>query len=204
MHKLIFGIFFSALFSACQPADKSSNEQDDNARIDTAQVIADMNIRKKIFTQELFDTDSAKGLQQQIDTIELMYIAFACDCPRWVVAAEYNRIDSLNNGKHRDPTDNFVEFNDAEFSYYLEPADKKLTLPDYVEVNGNRIRFTGRKYLKSGYPANADFMDPNPTKGNVFRYYGYEIIKPFKVWGPQVSSGEADNSVIIPSELLVK
>ncbi|MPM49773.1 hypothetical protein SDC9_96504 [bioreactor metagenome] len=134
MHKLIFGIFFSALFSACQPADKLSNEQDDNARIDTAQVIADMNIRKKIFTQELFDTDSAKGLQQQIDTIELMYIAFACDCPHWVVAAEYNRIDSLNNGKHRDPTDNFVEFNDAEFSYYLEPADKKLTLPDYVEV----------------------------------------------------------------------
>ncbi|MCA6361691.1 MAG: hypothetical protein IM638_01520 [Bacteroidetes bacterium] len=37
-------------------------------------------------------------------------------------------------------------------------------------------------------PKNGDFTVPNPPKGKVFRYYSYEIIRPYSVWGPEVFS----------------
>ncbi|HPB02382.1 MAG TPA: hypothetical protein PLZ67_05455 [Bacteroidales bacterium] len=163
-----------------------------------------MNIRENIFMAGLLEDDSKTGLQNRIDTIELMYILFACDCPHWVVASEYNRVDSLNYGNKKIPSDNYFEFNNATYSYYIEPACKELMLPDYVFVNGNIIRFSGRSYIKSGYPADSDFMDPNPPKGKVFRYYGYEILKPYKVWGPKAQNGEIDDSVGASTILTVK
>lgn len=188
---IICFLLIVSLFSCqrhSQDAGTSSNEQTENTRLDTVQVIADMNIREKIFMSGLLETDSKSGLQSRIDTIELMYIPFACDCPHWVVAAEYNRVDRHNSVKKNNQSDNFVEFNNAEYSYYIEPACKELKLPDYVCVNRNIIRFTGRSYNQTRYPADADFMDPNPPKAKVLRYYGYEILKPYKVWGPKVQN----------------
>lgn len=206
MKEFIICLLLIVSLISCQHTGKdvetSSNEQAKNTRIDTAQAIANMNIREKLFVSDLLENDMKTGLQNRIDTVELMYIAYACDCPHWVVASEYRRVDSLNYGKNKNPTDAYVDFNNAEYSYYIEPASKELLLPEFICVNGNIIRFIGRTYIKSGYPADADFMDPNPPKGKVFRYYGYGIIRPYKVYGVEI--GETVDSIEASSELTVK
>jgi hypothetical protein len=88
--------------------------------------------------------------------------------------------------------------------YYIEPASPELEVPWRVCVTGTKIKFIGRAYTDMRYPANAKFIDPNPPKGKVFRYYGYEIIKPYKIWGPEVfyEIGELNGDSLFRSPIL--
>lgn len=119
----------------------------------------------------LIDYDTKTGLKNELDTLELIYIQYACDCPQWVILKEYERITASY------PYDQ-IELN--KYSFYIEPAVSEIKIPDDVFLAKNKIRLIGKEYVSNGYPKDPDFMDPNPPKGRVFRYYSYEILKPFR------------------------
>ena len=102
-------------------------------------------------------------LEDKEQTIELEYIAWACDCANWAtphdVAKYYDKGDTL-----------------ASLSIYVEPADSTLRLPENIGYNADRVRFTGRFYKEKGFPANYTSIE-NPDKARVFRYTQYKIIK---------------------------
>ena len=144
---------------------------------DTMKVLAMMNIADSVNEVEKYLNEKpfseyakdVEALYPEIDTIDLIDMRFACDCPNWRYA------DSLK--------ENYSGSKD----FYLEPADEKLKLNDYL-YPGQRIQFIGREYHGNGYPQNPQFEDPHPPMGRVFRYYAYKIYKPFKVYGPEVES----------------
>jgi hypothetical protein len=119
-----------------------------------------------------------------LDTLELRDMRWACDCPNWRYA------DSITN----------YDFPQGK-DFYIEPANKKLKLPEHLNLA--RIQFIGREIPGIGYPQDPQFMDPNPPKGRVFRYYAYKIYKPFSVYGPELNI-EIDSAVYDMTELIVK
>ena len=73
-----------------------------------------------------------------------------------------------------------IEFSDTH-SYYIEAAKGAIRIPNDIEVNGNTVRFVGRLYSYNCLPNDGEFTDPFPPRGKVFRYYEYEVIRPFKI-----------------------
>lgn len=104
--------------------------------------------------EEKIDFDS---LYDNLDTIIVGYQSFACDCPQW-------------------------ELEKSGDYFYIEPSTINLETPWQIEVKGNKVKLIGKEYKGLGYPNNAKFIDGNPPKGKVFKYFGYEILKPYKVW----------------------
>ncbi|HTF06186.1 MAG TPA: hypothetical protein VK826_19280 [Bacteroidia bacterium] len=112
---------------------------------------------------ELFAADSLYN-QLELDTFDLYYSN--CDCPDW--------IDRSKEGLGCKECSDF----------YVEPADPTLELPWEFHVSGNTVRYHG--VLIPGYnlPQGRKFTVPNPPAWTVLRYYGYEVIQPYKIWGP--------------------
>lgn len=79
----------------------------------------------------------SKELEGNTQTVELVYIAWACDCANW---ATPNDIE-----KFRENEDSL-----AKRSAFIEPADKTLNLPDTLGYNGDVIKFTGQFYAGKG------------------------------------------------------
>jgi hypothetical protein len=158
---------------------------------DTAKVLAMMNIVDSVnFAWQFIDeapfalfTDSASTVFP-LDTLTLLDLRWACDCPNWRYA------DSIRQDYPQNK------------DFYIEPAADKLKLPEHL-LPGQRIQFIGREIPGMGYPKNPGFMDPNPPKGRVFRYYAYKIYKPFKVYGPDLNL-QIDDGVYDMCELTVK
>lgn len=154
--------------------------------IDTTKAIADLHLNESVSRLDLIRRDCKKGLKN-LDTIELLYMEFACDCQQWVDRNEYNRWHYLTERKGQDSKQ--IVFDLDKYGYYIEPADKDLEIIWNAFMAGNIVKFIGKEYNKIGYPDNAKFMDSNPPKGKVFRYYSYEIQRPFRVWGPETFAG---------------
>lgn len=171
---------------ACGPLTESRSPETPYLTIpfDTASVIASMNIVESLNRLDLIDKEWKHKSSKlgKLDTLDLMYISYACDCPNWVIPSEYEYAESLNKGTLYSLYEGF----------YLEPAHQSVAYCDNSKIignlhlTGNIIRFIGKKYLEDGYPQNAHFIDPDPPKGKVFRYYAFEIQRPFVVWGPPV------------------
>lgn len=123
--------------------------------IDTTLVIDKLNISEVKST--LID------VSMEVDTIILEYKAYACDCPDWNTNLE--------------DTGTFLENH-----YYIDAATSNIELPWQVGVAGNKVKFIGKENEELGYPTNKKFQDPSPPKGKVFKYFSYELIKPYKVW----------------------
>jgi hypothetical protein len=124
-------------------------------------------------------SDTTVGLNLEIDTLELIDMRFACDCPNW--------FDSLNYSKNNLDNSNIdrIDFNSKLFKeqcYYLEPAENSINISSISFLPRTRIKLIGRKYYKQKLPIGNLLQDPNPIIGKVFRYYGFEIMKPFKVY----------------------
>jgi len=113
----------------------------------------------------LIDSDTTPGLKNKIDTLELIYMQYACDCPQWVILQEHDKITKSYPYDQRELD---------KFSFYIEPATQSLELPEELYESGKIIKLIGKEYIGTGYPQNPKFMDPNPPKGRVFRYYSYE------------------------------
>ena len=102
-------------------------------------------------------------LDEKEQSIELSYIAWACDCANWTTQGDIQ--------KYADDADAL-----AERSIFIEPADKSLTLPDTLGYSMDVIKFTGHFYKKKGFPKDYSSQE-NPDKARVFRYTKYQVIK---------------------------
>lgn len=100
------------------------------------------------------------GLEKNTRTIELNYVAWACDCANWTMVEDMGIFsgDSL-----------------ADRSIFIEPASKELILPDTLGYNNDLIKFTGQFYNEKGIPKG---YKPIQTveKASVFRYTKYEVL----------------------------
>lgn len=170
---IVFSIVVAGFYFSLQPKPDPNSYVDCNHRLtlpfDTVKVLAMMKIIPEVNEVLKYLNDPDKSAYPKIDTIDLRDMRWACDCPNWRYA------DSTNE---KFPTNK---------DFYIEQADEKLTLPDYL-LPGQRIQFIGREYGGIGYPKNPEFEDPNPPRGRVFKYYAYKIYKPFKVYGPEIET----------------
>lgn len=206
----ILSFLLLLLFAACNNYKQGISNTDniEKNEIDTAKALEEMQIVEKQKNLYLMENDLTLGLKKGPKTIDLMYIPYSCDCPSWVFPEEYEKVDEHNNKFERVLTEKeFEHFDVLEFAYYIEPASIEIEIPCYLKVNRNVIRLIGREYNEIGYPENFQSPDPHAPKGKVFRYYGYEIIKPYRVWGPKVFDSVCEStgdSMFTPSILYVK
>jgi len=103
-------------------------------------------------------------LEEKEQTIELSYIAWACNCANWATIEHIKKY-------HDNPGDTL-----ADLSIFIEPADKLLTLPDTLGYNGDIIKFTGQFYKNKGFPKDYKPFEKS-NKASVFRYTKYEVVK---------------------------
>jgi len=154
-------------------------------KLDTNKAIAELHIRESFFQLDSIH-EKIGILSERIDTLELTYYFGFCDCQRWIVSNIHDRV--LTEHKDLDKLDprGQIEFNLDKHGYYIESATKELELDWRIHVNGTKVKFIGREYMGKGLPKDGGFTVPNPPHGKVFRYYSYEIIKPYKAWGPPI------------------
>lgn len=103
-------------------------------------------------------------LENKIQTLELHYINWACDCANWATPADIekyydNRGDSL-----------------ADRCIFLEPASESATLPDSLEEHHTIIKVSGSFYKRKGFPKGYSSGEW-PDKARVFRYTSYKVLK---------------------------
>jgi hypothetical protein len=105
-----------------------------------------------------------KDLEDTVRTLDLTYIAWACECANWATEADINKaqndLDKL-----------------AENSIFVEPSYSKLEMPDTLGYTGDLIRFTGQFYKQKGYPKKYPRTEMQVDKAKVFRYTKYQIIR---------------------------
>jgi hypothetical protein len=102
-------------------------------------------------------------LENKIKTVDLIYIAWACECANWMEENEYKKYE--DQGKL------------AENSIFLEPADSSLILADTLGYSADLIKFTGQFYTEKGYPKNYEKSEENPEPARVFRYTHYKVLR---------------------------
>jgi hypothetical protein len=151
--------------------------------IDTAKIISQLAINESVSHLEL-SNEKINNLADNLDTLDMTYYFGFCDCQQWIVSEIHNK--ALNENAYLDELDprGQTEFNLDKHGYYIEAANKELEIDWRTEVNGTAIRFIGRVYNDKRLPKDGDFTVPNPPKGKVFRYYSYQILRPYKIWGP--------------------
>lgn len=151
--------------------------------IDTAKIISQLAIKESASRLDL-SNEKINDLSDRIDTLELTYYFGFCDCQRWIVSEIHNK--ALGEHPDLDELDprGQIEFNLDKHGYYIEAASKDLEIDWRTEINGTTIRFIGREYNDKRLPEDGGFTVPDPPKGKVFRYYSYQILRPYQIWGP--------------------
>lgn len=109
-------------------------------------------------------SDNKGGLEGEIQTLELNYIAWACDCANWAKNEDLE--------KYSGNIDNIL----AKQSIFIEPATRTLELLDTLGYSNDIIKFTGQFYNKKGFPKDYhSFQEPEESR--VFRYISYEVVE---------------------------
>lgn len=131
-------------------------------------------------------SDYPKELSSKIDTIEVTYIAWACDCANWL-PTHY-----LDNPLYQD----------SVFDHqciFLEAKSEELMIPDEYRKGGNtnKIRLVGSYYMDEGISKDYMQITPSkPDKAKVFKYSKIEIIKPYTVWDFSTENSETNTKLI--------
>jgi len=183
--KMVRIIFLLALLgSSCHrfkgvepsPEDKSISV---SQLKDTSAAIVNFPFRERGRATEALN-EWVLGLSDKVDTLYLTYYFSGCDCTRWVENKTFQK--AKKNGENLSGEDfrGAIEFSDTH-SYYIEAAKGAIRIPNDIEVNGNTARFVGRLYSYNCLPNDGEFTDPFPPRGKVFRYYEYEVVRPFKI-----------------------
>ena len=107
-------------------------------------------------------SDTSK-LEDKVQTIELQFIPWACDCANWATTSDIE--------KYHENIDDTL----ARLSIFVEPAYSSVILPDTVGYINDRIKFVGQFYREKGFPK--DHKSDQPVEqSRVFRYTKYEIL----------------------------
>jgi hypothetical protein len=142
---------------------------------DTTVFLRSWQMNEKVFLDETYIADAAYH-DLPLDTFELTY--GMCDCPDW-----------------HDYTKGDIDCRECT-EFYIEPADPSLQLPESFHVNGNTVRFYGVLIPGFNLPQGRQFTTPDPEPWTVVRYYGYEVLHPYKVWGPQWKMFQAEGDTL--------
>lgn len=102
--------------------------------------------------------------KELIDTLEVIYMQYACDCPQWLDKCLYPN-DSISIA--------------AVVGIYLEPSSKDIKIDDELKLTANKFRVKGYLRTSYGLPDTEEFLTDYPPLGKVFVYYQWEIIKPY-------------------------
>lgn len=112
-------------------------------------------------------SDTKGDLEVEVQTIELQYIAWACDCANWASPEDIELF-------HHNEEDTL-----AKLCVFVEPAPGVEELPDSISYPRDLVRFTGRFYSGKGFPDSYhSFQDPAPAR--VFQYTDFEVLKSHK------------------------
>lgn len=103
----------------------------------------------------------SKKLEPEKKTVELEYLAWACDCANWAKPADIEKYSGNQL---------------ADKNIFVEPADDSVKLPDSIGYNGDVVKFVGQFYQQKGYPKNYKSME-RPKKAKVFRYTEYKVVR---------------------------
>lgn len=114
------------------------------------------------FEAPLFNEENS--LNEKVETIELKYIAWACDCANWATVEDLKKY-SGNVGDSL-----------AYHSIFIEPADESIKLPDTIGYSNDILRFTGQFYENRGFPKSYRSFQ-NPNQARIFRYTDYRVVK---------------------------
>lgn len=102
-------------------------------------------------------------LEDEVNTIDLSYIAWACECANWSPPEDHL--------KFKDNIGDSLALN----SIFIEPATIDLELPDTLGYSNDLIRFKGQFYEKKGYPEGY-FTWEDVEEARVFRYTEYQVL----------------------------
>jgi hypothetical protein len=150
---------------------------------DTTAFIQSWKMNEKQMRGDLFTADTTCN-QLGLDTFELTYRP--CECPDWI---DMNKV-ALDCKECSD--------------FYVDPADPSLVFPDAFLVHGNTVRFFGVRIPEMGLPVHREFENSNPPKWTVIKYYGYEVVRPYRVWGPRPRFyDQLNDSIDTPLELTI-
>lgn len=210
-HHIALGIIVT--LSSCQTAENNCEQKQTvpseevfiMGEIDTTKIISQLAIKE---SASRFDLSNEKidNLSNRIDTLELSYYFGFCDCQRWIVSKIYDKASGEDADLNELDPRSQVEFNLDEHGYYIESAHKELEIDWRTAVNGTTIRFIGREYKDKRLPENDEFTVPDPPKGKVFRYYSYQILRPYQIWGPRKLEIDktTGGSITVPTILKVQ
>jgi hypothetical protein len=106
---------------------------------------------------------SSNKLDDKVETIELVYIPWACDCANWATLSDISKYAGSGSDSL------------ASLSIFVEPADTSLILPDTIGYINDRVKFTGQFYRNKDFPKGYTSDQP-VDKARVFRYSKYEIV----------------------------
>ena len=126
---------------------------------------------------ESFARDSFYN-QLGLDTFELTYTP--CDCPDWIDVSKLS-----------------LECKECS-DFYVDPNDGYLMLPNEFFVAGNVVRFFGVRVPGMNLPLTKEFMLPDPLAWTVIHYYGYEVRRPYKVWGHSMKQYQNGDTIAVP------
>lgn len=157
--------FLLVLIQACGETSPQLKTGDTIFFPDTAAFIHQWKMTEAVMMDDLVKADSAYR-ELELDTFELTY--GMCDCPDW-----------------HDYTKGDIDCRECT-EFYVEPADAGLEFPSEFFVSGNTVRFYGKLIPGFNLPQNRTFTNPDPEPWTVIRYYGYEVVRPYKVSGPKM------------------
>jgi len=102
-------------------------------------------------------------LEEKVQTLNLYYIQWACECTNW--ATEADRKLAGDTGSL------------SELTVFVEPANPSLALPDTIGYQGDVVQFTGQFYKEKTYYEGYIKGEQDVDKARVFRYTKYKIIE---------------------------
>lgn len=102
-------------------------------------------------------------LTGKIETLELQYIVWGCACANWVEIDKYEKFQKKGIL--------------GEKTIFIEPADKKLELPENFDAFKQKIIVKGQFYINPDYPKGTPETEEDLKKAPVFRYTELKIKK---------------------------
>jgi len=108
-------------------------------------------------------TNKGRALEEKVQTLNLYYIQWACECANW--APEADRKMAGDTGSL------------SESTVFVEPAKSSLVLPDTIGYQGDVVQFTGQFYKEKTYYEGYVKGEQEVDEARVFRYTNYKIIK---------------------------
>lgn len=109
------------------------------------------------------ERDSTNRLLTKIDTLELRYIIWGCQCPNWITVSDHK--DAEINGRLIDRC------------IYIESENGMFELPNYFDPEKHAIKVIGHFYEKEDYPDDLIDSEEPVGKAKIFHFSEMEIVE---------------------------